>query len=427
MAYVFIEQKYAAYSLFCCLLLSLSWCSGCNDSTTTPTDPVEAINKISGVENEERRGDVVFLHGLDGDAFSTWQRNNDPGLFWPKWLGEKYKDVGIWSVNYASSGSAWLGGSMPIEDRSKNLLEEMRLRGIGNRPVVFVVHSLGGLVVKQMLKDGMTMANAEWNKIASNTRGVVFLATPNTGSSIAAIPEYLGLLAKVARTTVQVEQLKKNGPMLRDLNIWYRNNAPRIGIETRVFYENQPMPAIGLVVDEGSSDPGITGVTPIRIDENHSTICKPKSRKSQVYRSVADFVDTYLRPIAPLIDITFADFVKDFSKARDKPSDLYQFKTQYVDKRVRWDVYISEVHPHKKHPYLLIDLDESSSSQDQVHASFPLSKFEVVPPAGTRIIIEGTIDEKTNLLGAMLYDCEIIKRLSSNQNSGAETSAAQTD
>ena len=45
---------------------------------------MEGLNKISSCDNPERLADVVFVHGLDGDAQTTRHSKNQPGLFWPK-------------------------------------------------------------------------------------------------------------------------------------------------------------------------------------------------------------------------------------------------------------------------------------------------------------------------------------------------------
>src|SRR5262249_35708976 len=45
-----------------------------------------------------------------------------------------------------------------------------------------------------------------------------------------------------------------------------------------------------IVVDDRSADPGIPGVVPIPLDEDHLSICKPTSRQSLLYRRVLRFV-----------------------------------------------------------------------------------------------------------------------------------------
>ena len=62
-------------------------------------------------------------------------------------------------------------------DRAGNLLERFNVDGIGSRPVIFVTHSLGGLVVKQLLRHSDTYGAEQWKRVSEQTRGVVFLAT----------------------------------------------------------------------------------------------------------------------------------------------------------------------------------------------------------------------------------------------------------
>lgn len=54
---------------------------------------------------EEVVGDLIFVHGLDGGSQSTWTKNGDTSLFWPKeWLpkDEAFRDVRIHTFGYAS-------------------------------------------------------------------------------------------------------------------------------------------------------------------------------------------------------------------------------------------------------------------------------------------------------------------------------------
>lgn len=247
---------------------------------------VDGIEKIIGCSDDDHVADIVFVHGLDGDAMSTWHPKDHPEAFWPKWIGEAFPTAGVWSLGYKAASIGWTGTSMPLTDRATNVLSLLETVGIGKRPVIFVVHSLGGLVVKQALRHACDLGNPDWKSIAQNTRGIVFLATPHSGSDLANYLKYLGTLL---RTTVTVEELKAHDGSLRQLNLWFRNNCAGMGIRVEVLFETQTTCGV-TVVDPTSSDPGIAGVIPIPIDADHISICKPDSKSHPVFARVRLFV-----------------------------------------------------------------------------------------------------------------------------------------
>ena len=181
---------------------------------------------------------------------------------------------------------------MPLYDRAENTLDLLDLDGLGQRPLAFVCHSLGGLLIKQALRNALDAPNPRWQAIARQTRLIVFLSTPHSGASLANWIQYLG---KLLRTTVSVEELEAHHPRLRELNTWYRNHVGALGIETFVYYEKLPTAGL-LVVDATTADPGIPGVSPIPVDEDHRAICKPASKEAQIYRRVQRLLEeTVLR------------------------------------------------------------------------------------------------------------------------------------
>ena len=129
------------------------------------------------------------------------------------------------------------------------------------------------------------------------------------------------------RSTVTLKELETNAALLRDLNVWYRNNIPEHEIETSVLYENLPVRGYHrLIVDAASSDPGVNGVTPICIEADHLSICKANSEDDPVYMSVADFIKRTLTPNLPRIDLTFTQFVKLFNDIRRDAAKLEEFQ-----------------------------------------------------------------------------------------------------
>ncbi|WP_410666315.1 FxSxx-COOH system tetratricopeptide repeat protein [Amycolatopsis sp. lyj-84] len=232
--------------------------------------------------------DVVFLHGLDGDARKTWA-GGSPSSFWPEWLAEDFDRVAVWSVGYEAWSSGWRGKAMPMQDRAINLMASLQNLGIGERPLCFVTHSMGGLLAKEILlhaAEGRTGFAA----FATAARGVVFLGTPHTGSGLAAVVKALGL---VYRSTAAVKDLKRNAAHLRHLNDRYRDWADESGIRNLVFFEAYPTRGVR-VVDEGSANPGLPRVRPIPVDADHVGICKPAGRDSLVYGQISRFIDGIL-------------------------------------------------------------------------------------------------------------------------------------
>jgi class 3 adenylate cyclase/tetratricopeptide (TPR) repeat protein len=175
--------------------------------------------------------------------------------------------------------------------------------GIGLRPLVFVTHSLGGLLVKQVLRNASSYGNACWQDIYDETRGIVFLSTPHAGADAADGVRHLG---RLARLSVNVRELQTQSAQLRDLNLWFRTHAPAADIAVQAYYETRRT-AGAFVVNATSADPGIRGVVPIGLDADHMTICKFEDRSNPAYRLTLKFVQecvarTIELPRRPIVD-----------------------------------------------------------------------------------------------------------------------------
>jgi CheY-like chemotaxis protein len=218
---------------------------------------------------EHPRIEVVFVHGLDGDAKDTWNFGDRPS--WNTWIQNVHPTARIWSLSYRVQSSQWRGGSMAIQDRAVNVLATIEGDLPGETPIIFVCHSYGGLLVKQLLHTGLSRTKKEYSHVAERVRAIVFLGTPHNGSRIA---DYIDSLNILLRPSDAVIELRHNAPHLRDLAGWFRNYAGNFDWKMRVFFET--MNSRGTrVVDADSADPHIPDVTPIGIDADHFEMSKP--------------------------------------------------------------------------------------------------------------------------------------------------------
>jgi pimeloyl-ACP methyl ester carboxylesterase len=234
---------------------------------------------------------VVFIHGLDGDLVKTWEAETSPPQFWPAWLYADDGEISVWTVGYDAPKTLWSPSktAMAIQDRATNILEQVlaseQLRGTD---IALIGHSMGGLLIKQMLRtaDSLAFSRTDAADFRDSVRRVAFMATPHSGSGQASL---MNTLRTLARPSAASQGLVRNSSALRDLNLWYREWAATRNIEHLVLVETKVTGFFGMIVKPDSSDPGLL-TRPIPIDADHLSICKPKTKSSDVYIQVRKFL-----------------------------------------------------------------------------------------------------------------------------------------
>lgn len=380
-----------------------------SDSTKKVTAPKswpgkeeqDAVN-LFGTPPEQSTRDIVFVHGLDGDAYSTWHPDNDPQKFFPQWIADDFKDASVWSVNYKSSSTGWTGQAMAIEERAKSLQAELRSKGIGKRPVVFIVHSLGGLIVKKIILNCHTSYDEKLKTFAKNTNGVIFFGTPHAGSEAATLSDIFARAVKVSRRTIQVEQMEKDNPMLLELSEKFQDYATNEKMPVLAFAENEKYLGV-LVVSKSSADPNIANSEIFSIDGHHLSICKPVSKTRAPYTTVMEFLTEHLSRAPEFDPIDFGAFNDAFKKARDQ-GKLPQLTEDFVNKRVNWLGVVKEVFDAQA-SYSIADTADPTGVK--FTASFTKQSFKKSASIGDDVFVDGTIRE-ISVLGPILEDCKML-------------------
>ena len=256
---------------------------------------------LGGAKNDSRVGDVILVHGLGGDPKETWKvgvndslisnilkKNSEKFKTWADWLGEDHNNLCYWSLDYDASPSKWIGSAISLSDRATNCLVVLDNHNLGNKPICFITHSMGGLVVKQMLRHSSNLVSEEFGSTSNATKAIVFFSTPHQGAELA---DFINTYFKFfLKTTVAVNELEAHHPQLRELTQWYRNESANLGIRSKVFFETQKTSGI-TVVNPTSADIGIPNISPIPVDSNHFSICKPDTKDSLVYMQTSKFLN----------------------------------------------------------------------------------------------------------------------------------------
>ncbi|KAI0376539.1 hypothetical protein F5Y04DRAFT_209589 [Hypomontagnella monticulosa] len=134
--------------------------------------------------------DIIAVHGLnprgkqDADhAWDTWR--TPPGPQGRLWLRDDLPldlpESRIFLYEYNSTVVFGKDKSTFL-DKANKLLEEIRIEryGIESRPILFLGHSMGGLLIKQALINAHS--NTKYTPIKTATKGLVFFATPHHGA-----------------------------------------------------------------------------------------------------------------------------------------------------------------------------------------------------------------------------------------------------
>ncbi|MCJ1396142.1 hypothetical protein MMC18_009031 [Xylographa bjoerkii] len=256
--------------------------------------------------------DVVFVHGLNGDPHNTWT-TTPTNVFWPadllpQFVEEQKARLLVYGYD---ADVASLAGSGVTKDKIHNHAERLvadlfanrRIRKATERPIIFVAHSLGGLVVKRALiysSDITGVRTEHLRSIFVSTYGILFLGTPHKGSDVASWGSFLEWLCravpkKAIDTSDQlIEALKTNSETLQNID---RQFAQLIeNFHLFFFHEAKPTDfksTLRFVVEEESAAPTLPDVERAGIQADHSHMCKFENEYSPGFDLVVDGIQRY--------------------------------------------------------------------------------------------------------------------------------------
>uniref|UniRef100_A0A9J2P2Q8 GPI inositol-deacylase n=1 Tax=Ascaris lumbricoides TaxID=6252 RepID=A0A9J2P2Q8_ASCLU len=233
---------------------------------------------------EEPAIDIIFIHGLRGGVFRTWRAKDDPTNLprtrcWPRsWLPSDVSiPMRILALDYASSLLHFRGAVQTLASRSRRFQNQLHAAGVGTRPIVFVGHSMGGLLVKRLLLDDVGLLH--------KTIGILFIATPHRGSPFA---HYARFAVRPADDVVMLSLQNETNKKLHEDFLKICSSVPVICS----MAETEEAPLIlnqkGVLVPPESACFEIGPLYHIR--DIHHNICKPAGPDDNAYGVILQFL-----------------------------------------------------------------------------------------------------------------------------------------
>jgi serine/threonine-protein phosphatase 2B catalytic subunit len=191
-----------------------------------------------------------------------------------------------------NSDTAFSKSVTDIEDEARILLDRVNGERMSEqekaRPIIFIAHSLGGVVTKKAL----IIANERrevYGNVHEATKAIFFFGTPHKGSDVAYWGTYAAQLVKAIQfsygtNTNFVMALQRNSATFAEITKQFTLLATDIRIRT--FYETEKL-AGQLIVDRESAVLGLDNEVAVGLAaSDHRTMCKYGSLTSQRYKSV---------------------------------------------------------------------------------------------------------------------------------------------
>jgi len=263
---------------------------------------------------------IVAIHGLNGHPFRSWTTDQtekcwlkDNGL-----LPSNLKQARILTFGYNAAVTAFLGktSSDRILQHAQTLIAELvadrELEDAAQRPIIFVCHSLGGIIVKRALAYSSSRTSKlvqHLHSIFVSTYGILFLGTPHNGSSKAGLASIgsrmISALApsRVIDTESQLaDALYQGSEVLQNITDMF---APLMKNFRIYFFWEQEKTNLGstldYIVEENSAAPILDNTERAGLPYGHRDMVKFESRISPGYRLVVAALLRYSREAPEMI------------------------------------------------------------------------------------------------------------------------------
>ncbi|KAF2280399.1 ribonuclease-like protein p/mrp subunit [Westerdykella ornata] len=304
----------------------------------------EATGLIEVYRGQNPLVDIVAVHGLNGHPFKTWTTDKTKKC-WLKdadLLPYNLKEARILTYGYHATVAALFGktSSDRILQHAQTLVAELvadrEFENASQRPIIFICHSLGGIIVKRALAYSSSRTSKlvqHLHSIFVSTYGILFLGTPHNGSSKARLASTGSRMvnaltpSKVVDTDSQLADALLEGsetlqnitdmfaPLMKNFRIYFFWEQEKTDLGTTLAY----------IVEENSAAPILDNTERAGLPYGHRDMVKFESRSSPGYRLVVAALMRYSKEAAEMISMRWVQATEMLSsKRRNEAAELVQ-------------------------------------------------------------------------------------------------------
>lgn len=242
-------------------------------------------------ENEAGEGDIdiVAVHGVNGHYLKSF--TDSTGCCWLRQLlPEDFPRCRVFSYDYGADMFPKVA-MRTMSDLSSDFCEDLLSRagrGEKSRPLVFIGHNLGGLLIKRLLVIANTTRRLK--SIMDNTIGILFFGTPHRGTSKAswdlATGKLLGVFTrgKFRTNKTLLHELEITSAQVQSIQADFLRLLSPLLIFT--FYEELATKSVGIVVERSSTILSVPNEKAISLHATHRDLCRYSDSASENYRIV---------------------------------------------------------------------------------------------------------------------------------------------
>ncbi|KAF8234302.1 hypothetical protein L208DRAFT_1262445, partial [Tricholoma matsutake] len=233
---------------------------------------------------------IVAIHGLDGHAMTSWTAANDT-LWLRDLLPKRIPRARILTYGYNAYTRGNKLANESIYSIGQKLLADLATdrdgSNIQQRPIIFVAHSLGGIVLKDTLIHADKHEYASYKAIERSTYGILFLGTPHQGTAAVDLATLILRILPVGSNII-LSDLGLQNKVLQQQQDQYNQIGPRYA--TKCYYEMHPtelpLGKMKLVDRPNAILPETINSQSLGLYRDHVDICKFGDHTEQDFKTV---------------------------------------------------------------------------------------------------------------------------------------------